>query len=298
MKTAAAFLFACTLLGIAFAAADDNKPEILRISPTSGPEGTRVELTGRNLQQAAEVLFGTNSSAFKPVSPEKIIAIVPHRTPTSLITVLTPKAHVSSPSAFVVVNDPRIPPEVSYKAGYVNSEPAPPGFTSVMLWGIAIADTRVAGYESAKVEVGRMQLSCRIDNRELARINDRGRLHGGLYRRKPWFAGNDSGPIPTTYDDVNQAVILWVGQRPERVWHFWSASPRPSLPPGKLQGCAAMILVKISEGALVQIGMDYWRNPTVPYAPGNNHEAGASNWYFPSDRWQEAFFTDIGGPSF
>jgi len=57
--------------------------------------------------------------------------------------------------------------------------------------------------------------------------------------------------------------------------------------------------VKISRGALLQMGMDYWRNPAVGFgAGGNNQEAGASNWYFPSDRWQEAVFTDIGGPQF
>lgn len=46
--------------------------------------------------------------------------------------------------------------------------------------------------------------------------------------------------------------------------------------------------------ALLQVGMDYWRNPTIGYGSGgNNHEAGASRWYFPSDNWQEAAFTDI-----
>jgi hypothetical protein len=47
------------------------------------------------------------------------------------------------------------------------------------------------------------------------------------------------------------------------------------------------------------MGMDYWRTATIGYGTGgNNHEAGASNWYFPSDQWQEAVFTDIGGPQF
>jgi hypothetical protein len=94
-------------------------------------------------------------------------------------------------------------------------------------------------------------------------------------------------------------VILRVGQRPDRIWHFWSPSPRAALPPGILQGCTVKAHVKISPGALLQMGMDYWRNPNVPYgAGGNNHEAGASNWYFPSPDWQEATFTDIGGVQF
>jgi hypothetical protein len=129
--------------------------------------------------------------------------------------------------------------------------------------------------------------------------DDTGRVRGGLYRRNPWFGTDQHEPMPFTYDLRNHAVILRVGQRAEKVWHFWSASPRAALPAGNLDGCTVKAWVKISPGALLQMGMDYWRNPTVVYGPGgNNHEAGASNWYFPSDSWQEAVFTDIGGPQF
>jgi hypothetical protein len=94
-------------------------------------------------------------------------------------------------------------------------------------------------------------------------------------------------------------VVLAVGRRSDRVWHFWSRSPRAALPFGKLEGCTVQARVLISPGALLQVGMDYWRSPTIPYGPGgNNHEAGASNWYFPSTQWQEATFTDVGGPQF
>jgi hypothetical protein len=298
VKIAATLWFACVVLSAGFARADNDTPEVLRISPTSGPEGSRVEIIGRNLQQATAVVFGGNSSTFKLISPEELIAIVPHRTATLTITVVTPQTRVSSPFPFVVLNDPRVPEEVSYKAGYVNPDPAPPGFSSVELWGIAIADMRVSGYESATVEVARTQLSCRADGREVVLNDDAGKVRGGLYRRDPWFAGNQSESMPVSYDTAKRAVILQVGQRADRVWHFWSASPRPALPPGKLEGCTAKALVKISAGALLQMGMDYWRNATVPYAPGNNHEAGASNWYFSSEQWQEAMFTDIGGPAF
>jgi hypothetical protein len=45
--------------------------------------------------------------------------------------------------------------------------------------------------------------------------------------------------------------------------------------------------------------MDYWRSTTIAHgAGGNNHEAGASGWYFPSPDWQEILFTDVGGPQF
>jgi hypothetical protein len=286
------------MLCASFAQVPSGQPEIQRISPTSGPEGARVEIIGRNMLRANAVIFGTTHSTFKLISPEKLIVIVPHRTATSTITVITPQARFSSPFPFVVLNDPRIPEEVSYKAGYVNPEPAPSGFTSVLLWGIALADTRVPGYESATVEVARTQLSCLTGGKEVVLNDDTGKVRGGLYRRNPWFGNNEYEPMPLTYDGTNHAVLLRVGQRTDRVWHFWSASPRAALPADKLEGCTVKAWVRISAGGLLQMGMDYWRNPTVPYAPGNNHEAGASNWYFPSDRWQEATFTDIGGPQF
>src|SRR5271168_4841313 len=102
-------------------AGSGNGPEIIRISPTSGAEGTRVEITGRNLQETGRVVFGTTGADFKMISAEELIAIVPHRTATSIITVITSQARVASPFAFVVSSDPRVPEEASYKTGYVNS---------------------------------------------------------------------------------------------------------------------------------------------------------------------------------
>jgi hypothetical protein len=100
--------------------------------------------------------------------------------------------------------------------------------------------------------------------------------------------------MPLEYSPDHSSAILRVGLRPDKVWHFWAASPRASIPVGNLRGCAVKVRAKISRGALLQVGFDYWRNSTVGYGiGGNNHEAGASNWYFPSDQWQEAVFTDI-----
>jgi hypothetical protein len=278
--------------------AQTTGPEILRISPTSGPEGSRVGITGKNLQEASAVFFGSNSSTFNRVSSEELITLVPHKSVTSTITVVTSRGRASSPFAFVISNDPRVPGEVSYKAGYVNPVPPLRDFKSALLWGIAIADTRVPGNESSEIEIASTQLACRVDGKDVVLNDDTGNVRGGLYQRVPWFGTDQHEPMPLTYDRPNHAVVLRVGQRTDRVWHFWSPSPRAALPSGNLEGCTVKARVKVSPGALLQIGMDYWRTPTIPYGPGNNHEAGASNWYFPSDRWQEATFTDIGGPQF
>jgi hypothetical protein len=280
-------------------AAQATRPEILRISPTSGPEGSRVAIAGTKLQGASSVFFGTNSAAFSLISPEELIVLIPHKSVTSVITVVTPLGRAASPFAFVISNDPRVPDEVSYKAGYVNPVAPPRDFKSVLLWGIAIADTRDPGYESAEVEIAWTQLICRIDGKDVILNDDSGNVRGGLYRREPWFGTDQHDPMLVTHDAANRAAVLQVGQRPDRVWHFWSASPRAALPSGNLEGCTVKARVKVSPGALLQMGMDYWRSPTIAYGPGgNNHEAGASNWYFPCPQWQEATFTDIGGPQF
>ncbi len=188
--------------------------------------------------------------------------------------------------------DTRVPNEVCYKTEYIHRVPKPPDFTSATLWGIAIADTSVPGYENATVEITRTQLSCRVKGKAVILNDDRGSVRGGLYTRLPWFATDAHGPIPLQYSRDRTSVILRIGTRPEKVGHFWAASPRTTLPVGE-EGCTVRVRAKISRGALLQVGMDYWRDPTVGYGTGgNNHEAGASNWYFPSYQWQDAVFND------
>ncbi len=200
---------------------------------------------------------------------------------------------LAAPSGVGQSPSPRVPEEVRFKTGYINPVSKPANFTSAMFWGIAIADTRVPGYEQAQIEIASTQLSCRINGRELILNKDEGAVRGGLYIRIPWFAGNRFESMPMAHS-ASGFVILPVGQRPGRIWHFWAASPRAKMPDGKLEGCTVKARVRISPGALLQVGMDYWRDPTVPFGSGgNNHEAGASNWYFPSDRWEEAVFSDI-----
>ena len=61
-------------------------------------------------------------------------------------------------------------------------------------------------------------------HRGLAKVA--GAIHGGLYRRIPWFGTDAHDPIPLTYSNDHSAVVLRVGDRPDRMWHFWAASPR------------------------------------------------------------------------
>ena len=198
--------------------------------------------------------------------------------------------------------DPHVPDDVRWKAGYVNPIPPPREFNSVLLWGIAIADTRIPDYQLATIGIGWTKLSCVVDGKSIVLNDDQGGVRGGLYLRRPWFGSNDyHEPMPFgTTEYSHKSVVLRVGLRADRVWHFWSSSPRAKLPAGKIEGCTVAARVKISSGALLQMGMDYWRSPLAPWAGSgvNNHEAGASNWYFPTAQWQEVSFTDVGRPRF
>lgn len=143
---------------------------------------------------------GKPRQSLNPVSTERLIAIVPHKVSTAIISMITPRGQSSGTSPFVVSNDPRIPEEVSYKAGYVTPIPRPVGFESARLWGVAIADTRMPGSESAQVEVAWTRLSCRVDGREVVLNDDGGQVSGGLYRRQPWFGTDAHDPMPLAFD--------------------------------------------------------------------------------------------------
>jgi len=130
-------------------------PRIVSISPTSGPEGARVTITGKNLLDTSSVSFGKYESTFKVVSPEKLIAIAPRWVKTSPVAVNTRNGSEASPFEFVVQNDPRIPDDVGWKAGYVNPVRPPSDFKAVLPWGIAIADSRSP---RAEVQVAKLSL--------------------------------------------------------------------------------------------------------------------------------------------
>jgi hypothetical protein len=273
-------------------------PIITSFSPASGPEGTRVEIHGASFHEVRAVKFGNLSALYRITTDSTIIALVPMHAPTGPITVVGNGGRANTTAPFVVENDPRIPDEVRYKTGYVTVLPRPTDFGFALLWGAAIADTRFPSHESAEVEIAWTELSGRIDGRTVLLYRDAGKIRGGLYQRAPWFSGNQHEPMPSGAlhsPSPDGPALMRVGQIPDRIWHFWSASGRTKIPPGHLEGCTAKALVRISPGALLQLGMDYWRDAGSLWAPHerNNHEAGASRWYFPSPAWQEVVFSDI-----
>jgi len=78
------------------------------LSPTSGPVGTSITLTGTNLTGATAVSFnGTAATTFAVVNATTITATIPTGAITGPVTVTTPSGTATSSTSFVVV---RVPP--------------------------------------------------------------------------------------------------------------------------------------------------------------------------------------------
>jgi hypothetical protein len=76
--------------------------EVTGFTPPSGRVGTAVTISGRGLQQAFQVDFGTGSAVPTLLSDESVGATVPQDAVTGPITVRTPLGSASSSRPFVV----------------------------------------------------------------------------------------------------------------------------------------------------------------------------------------------------
>src|SRR5262249_13908547 len=77
-------------------------PTITTFTPTSGPVGTSVVITGTGLQQATAVKFGTKAATFTVNSDTQITTTVPTGATTGKISVTTPGGMANSTSNFTV----------------------------------------------------------------------------------------------------------------------------------------------------------------------------------------------------
>jgi large repetitive protein len=75
-------------------------PTITSFTPTSGPIGASVVITGTNLTGATAVKFGTITAAYTVNSATKITATVPTGAITAKIAVTTPGGTVTSSTNF------------------------------------------------------------------------------------------------------------------------------------------------------------------------------------------------------
>lgn len=77
-------------------------PSVKTFSPTSGPVGTVVTITGTSFTQATAVKFGTVAATFTVNSDTQITATVPTGAVTAKISVTTPGGTANSTTSFTV----------------------------------------------------------------------------------------------------------------------------------------------------------------------------------------------------
>ncbi|HEX2093274.1 MAG TPA: IPT/TIG domain-containing protein [Longimicrobiaceae bacterium] len=78
-------------------------PVITAFTPTSGPVGTAVTISGSNLAGATAVRFnGVAAASFSVTSPGSIVAIVPQGATSGPISVTTPGGTATSPGSFTL----------------------------------------------------------------------------------------------------------------------------------------------------------------------------------------------------
>ena len=81
-----------------------TKPKITSFSPTSGPEGASVEITGSSFTGVNSVRFDGRSASFAFVGDTRVTAVVPNGATTGRVTLTTPSGKATSSSNFTVID--------------------------------------------------------------------------------------------------------------------------------------------------------------------------------------------------
>ena len=119
-----------------------SAPTVTGFSPTSGPVGTSVTLTGTNFTGATAVAFnGTSAATYSVVSATEITATVPTGATSGTIAVTTPEGTGVSSASFTVGITPASPPTVT---GF--SPTSGPVGTSVTLTGTSFTGATAVAF--------------------------------------------------------------------------------------------------------------------------------------------------------
>jgi hypothetical protein len=187
------------------------------------------------------------------------------------------------------VTTPFAPTESPHKSAYLRYSTQPPGFNAVVGWMQAI-DIKGTGI-SSKVEVDWLRVHATVNSMDTILLEETFDIHTsamdsfGLYNRNPWFDGDKLALMPFTIQ--SSTLTLNPSLNSNRVFHWWNTSR--SLIPSGTSRIWLEARVRITGGAGVQAGIDYWKDLTISYAgiDVNNTEAGASDWFGNSTtEWQ------------
>jgi len=187
--------------------------------------------------------------------------------------------------------DSNIPSEVAHKKGYIKYLTPPNNFKSVVGWITAIHDR--SNTQQSYIEIDYIRLYARVNGTDVLLKSDEyndNQAEGGLFKRDPWFGDNDNLPIPYEFSNAEN-LLLRTSTKPDNVWHVWNKGTRVDVP-ANTERCWLEVRYKITGSALIQIGIDFWKDATCSYGGYNvnNTEAGVSDWYYEKDNWHVITF--------
>jgi hypothetical protein len=188
--------------------------------------------------------------------------------------------------------NPFAPDESPHPIAYYEFPPKP-GFSAALGWMQAI-QIQDSDNLPSKVEVDWMKLHAIVngvdtviyadhfdsptDADDCKSLADAMKFYG-LYNREPWFRCDRIRDMP--FKVKNDNLVLNPSERPGYVFHWWNTSRSPI--PADASKIWFEARVRITGGAGVQAGIDYWRgeDPEIKYEgyDVNNTEAGTSDWY-------------------
>jgi hypothetical protein len=159
---------------------------------------------------------------------------------------------------------------------------SPYGFKGATPWLSIVHDPRRTG--TSIVDIDFIRLWTRtggIVRLVAANEYDGDAVYGGeLRKRDPWFSGNQES-MPATME--GGLLRIRPSDRPEMVWHpYLSKNPRDDI--SAADSVWIEIRVRITGPAMVQGGLDYWRNVTG-VSGDSLSEAGATDWTCSSGVW-------------
>lgn len=198
------------------------------------------------------------------------------------VTGNTGEQSVSSIELHVVTPYPQ---EAWPKTAEIRMSLPPQGWTAGVTWVVAVHDGRIGGASSMQVDWVRFY--CTVGGVETLVAgefagNGTGVDWSGLYLRNPWFANDTSSATGVSF--TSDIATLPIDTKPSNVWHF--GTMRPAIPAGSTR-CYGKTRVKPEGSALVQVGVDFWKDTTIGWCGLDqcNTEGSGSDWYKATGDW-------------
>ncbi len=189
-----------------------------------------------------------------------------------------------------IVND-TIPPEVHwpFADNHLANDVPDASLTSVLGWAQVLHNNNKIknsnSTEESTIKIDYVKLFARIGEKAIlldsTEYNSFDQVNeGGLYRRYPFFPGNDNvKPLPMPASVQDGYLIFHPNTQRYKVWHFWN--PKWSNTNSNYTSYFFEIKYFIKGGACLQTGIDF-RNDKL-----ETTEGVVSNWYFDTnDKWK------------